>query len=181
MVVRDLKIGPISTSLACVVGDIPTDGVDMILGLNVLSKRNFEIDYERRKMVLDPCDKPAFSVPFEPDSALVVVRAQVHGRTVRALVDTGAAVHCVFREGPVIWLLNNQGPDATTPHMGDRSRSRQVSLNSISIGSLEWKTLSAMALNNPKPLSWDTVLAVGGLGLKRVNFDFQKRLLSLTR
>jgi predicted aspartyl protease len=34
-VVNDLKVGPIATSLACVVGDIPTRGVDMILGLNV--------------------------------------------------------------------------------------------------------------------------------------------------
>jgi len=176
-VVRDLKVGPISTSLACVVGDIPTNGVDMILGLNVLGKHNFEIDYGRRQMVFDPSDAPSASVPFEPDTMLIVVKARVRGESVRMLVDTGAAVHSVFQEGPIIWLLNNKGPVATTPHMGDRSRSQEVSMYSFSIGSTEWRERKAMAIGNPKPPSWDAVLSVGSLGLKQVYFDFEHRLL----
>jgi predicted aspartyl protease len=176
--VKDLRVGPISTSLACVVGDIPTDGVDMILGLNVLARHNFGIDYERRKMVFDPSDKRALWTPFEPESAMVVINAQMCGKTIRFLVDTGAATHGVFQEGPILWLLNYQGRVATTPHMGDRSASSEVSLYALRIGLLEWKELNAMAISNPKPISWDAVLSVGKLGLKRVYFDFEHRSLS---
>ncbi len=180
-VVRDLRAGPISTSLACIVGNIPTNGIDMILGLNVLSKRNFEIDYRRRRLVFDPSDAPSASVPFEPGSMLIVIKARVHGEVIRMLVDTGAATHCVFAEGPAVWLRQQEGPATTTPHMGDRSLSRQVSMKVLSIGSVEWKELKAMAISNPKPVLWDAALSVGSLGLKQIYFDFEHRSLSWVR
>jgi hypothetical protein len=104
--VKDLRVGPISMSLACVVCNIPADGVDMIFGLHVLARRNFGIDYERREVVFGPWDKQGESARFEPESTMVMVNAQMCGKTIRFLVDTGAATHCVFREGPVLWLLN---------------------------------------------------------------------------
>ncbi len=180
-VVRDLRVGPIFTSLACVVGDIPTGGIDMILGLNVLGKHNFGIDYERRKIVFDPPDRPSVSVPFESDAGLVVVTARVHGERIRMLVDTGAATHCVFQDGPILWLLNDQGHVTTTPHMGHRSESREVSLKALTVGSVEWKSLKAMAISSRKPALWDAVLSVGSLGLKTIYFDFERRLLSWTK
>jgi predicted aspartyl protease len=176
--VKDLWVGPISTSLACLVGDIPADGVDMILGLNVLARRNFGIDYERRKVVFGPWDRQGVSTPFEPESTMVVVNAQMCGKTIRFLVDTGASTHCVFQEGPVLWLLNYQGRVTTTPHMGNRSVSREVCLYALTIGSLEWKELKAMAMSNPRPPGWDAVLSVGNLRLKHVYFDFEHGLLS---
>lgn len=179
--VRDLKVGPISTSLACMVGDIPTHGVDMILGLNVLSKHNFAIDYERRKIVFDTYVILSGSMPFEPHTGLIVIKGQVHDQTIRLLVDTGAATHCVFEEGPTIWQYRNDGRRTTTPHMGSRSESREVALKAVNIGSIEWKELKAMAMTNPKPAGWDAVLGVGSLGLKQIYFDFEHRLLSWSR
>ncbi len=179
--VRDLKVGPISTSLACIVGDIPTRGVDMILGLNVLSKRNFEIDYERRKIVFDAQAIPSRSMPFEPHTGLVVIKGQVHDQTIRLLVDTGATAHCVFKEGPIICQHRNDGSRATISYMGSSSESKEVALKTVNIGSIEWKEVIAMATANPKPADWDVVLGVGSLGLKQIYFDFEHRLLSWTR
>jgi predicted aspartyl protease len=179
--VEDLQAGPISTSLACIVDKIPTNGVDMILGLNVLSKHNFEIDYEHRKIVFDPNDAPTATVPFETDSTLIVVKAQVRDKVIRALVDTGAAAHCVFEESRILQTLDYTGLMAITPHMGGRSHSAEVSLSSLMIGSTEWKDLNAMAMSNGNPLSWEAVLSVGKLGLKRIHFDFRHRSLSWTR
>jgi predicted aspartyl protease len=179
--VEDLRAGPIATSLACIVGKIPTDGVDMILGLNVLSKHNFAIDYEHRKIVFDPTDAPAATVPFEPDSTLIVVKAQVRGKSIRALVDTGVAAHCVFEESQIVGPLDYGGLVTITPHMGGSSHSAEINLSSFTIGSTEWKELNALAMRNAKPLSWDAVLSVGKLGLKRIYFDFKHRSLSWTR
>jgi len=179
--VIDLKVGPISTSLACIVGDIPTPGVDMILGLNVLSKRNFEIDYERRKIVFDTHVIPSGSMPFEPHSGLVVIKGQVRDQTIRLLVDTGAAAHCIFEERPKIWQRRNDGSRATVSYMGSSSESKEVALKAVNIGSIEWKEVQAMAIANPKPADWDVVLGVGSLGLKQIYFDFEHRLLSWTR
>jgi hypothetical protein len=112
---------------------------------------------------------------------VVVIRAQVRGQTIRMLVDTGAANHYVFRGGPVIWLPKNEGSLMTTRHLGGGSRSGEVSLRTLSIGSNEWKELKAMAISNPKPDSWDSILSVGSLGLKRIYFDFEHQLLSWAR
>jgi predicted aspartyl protease len=179
--VEDLQAGPISTSLACVVGNIPTAGVDMILGLNVLGKYNFEIDYERHKIVFGPSDMPSSPVSFEPGSTLIVVQAQVRGKRIRALVDTGAAEHCVFDESQILQPMDYGGLVAVTSHMGGRSHSAEVALSSFLIGSTEWKDLDAMAMGNGKPLLWDAVLSVGKLGLKRIYFDFKNHSLSWTR
>jgi predicted aspartyl protease len=180
-VVENLQAGPISTSLACIVGKIPTNGVDMILGLNVLSKHNFEIDYERQKIVFDPSDMPSSPVSFEPDTTLIVVKAQVRGKMIRTLVDTGAAAHCVFEESQIIRPMDYGGLVTITPHMGGSSHSSEVVLSSFLIGSTEWKDFDAMAMSNGKPLSWDAVLSVGKLGLKRIYFDFKHRSLSWIR
>jgi len=179
--VEDLQAGPISTSLACIVGKIPTDGVDIILGLNVLSKHNFEIDYEGHRIVFDPSDPPPSPVSFESDTTLIVVKAQVRGKMIRALVDTGAAAHCVFDESQIIRPLDYGGLVTVTPHMGGSSHSSEVALSSLMIGSTEWKDFDAMAMSNGKPLSWDAVLSVGRLGVKRIYFDFRRRSLSWTR
>jgi predicted aspartyl protease len=179
--VEDLRAGPIATSLACVVGKIPTSGVDMILGLNVLNKYNFEIDYEGHRIVFDPSDTPSAPVSFEPGSTLIVVKALVRGRMIRALVDTGAAAHCVFEESEILRPLDYSGLVTITPHMGGSSRSAEVALSSFIIGSTEWKGLSAMAMSHAKPLSWDAVLSVGNLGLKQIYFDFKHRSLSWIR
>jgi predicted aspartyl protease len=177
--VRDLRVGTISTSLACIAGTVPVDGIDMILGLNVLRTRNFAIDYDEHKIVFGPCDMHAASAPFEPDRTLVVIKAKVHDQTIRMLVDTGAASFCLFEDGPRVWQYRRIADRAASvPHMGGASRSIEVPLRALKMGPTEWKELTAVVVDNPRPERWDAVLGVGSLGLKRIHFDFERRLLS---
>jgi hypothetical protein len=50
------------------------------------------------------------------------------------LVDTGAAVHCIFDDGPETWR-DSEGRRAATPHMGGRPESKEVALKVLDIGS----------------------------------------------
>jgi hypothetical protein len=61
--------------------------------------------------------------------------------------------------------------------MGGGSRSSEVPLQALRIGPTEWKELTAVVVDNPRPLGWDAVLGVGCLGLKRIHFDFGRRIL----
>jgi len=177
--VRELQVGAIARPVACIVARIPVDGIDMILGLNVLRSRNLAIDYERRTIVLGSCETLLASAPFEPHATLVVIQAQVHGRAVRMLVDTGAAAFCLFESGPKIWQSRRLTERRTSiPHMAGGSSSSEVPLQAIQIGPTEWKELTALVVDNPKPEGWDAVLGVGSLGLKRIHFDFERRILS---
>jgi len=177
--VRNLQVGTINTSLACVAGKIPIDGIDMILGLNVLRTRNFAIDYEQQKIVFGPWEAPSASAPFESDPTLIVIKAQVHDQTIRMLVDTGAATFRLFESGPRIWQYRRLTErQASTPHMGGGFRSSELPLKALRIGPTEWKELMAMVIDNPRPERWDAVLGVGSLGLKRIHFDFERRILS---
>jgi hypothetical protein len=62
--------------------------------------------------------------------------------------------------------------------MGGGSRSSEVPLQALQIGPTEWRELTAMVIDNPRPERWDAVLGVGSLGLKRIHFDFERRILS---
>jgi len=112
--------------------------VNLILGLDVLHKHNFTIDYEHRKIIFESASPPAQSVPFVPDATLAVVYARVFGKTIRILMDTGAERHCVFQEGPIRWMLNRVGPPTSIQRMGNSSTCREVLLYTFKIGNIEW-------------------------------------------
>jgi predicted aspartyl protease len=181
-VVRDLQVGMIRTSLACGVIDVPLKGVDIILGLNQLRPHNFMLDFHERKMRFGFACGLEFSVSFEPDPAMVVVKAYVDGQPVRALVDTGAATNCVFERGSKIWQYRRLG-QRTLPllYAGGKSQAVRVPLKALRIGRAAWKELTALMVGNPKPAGWDAVLSVGSLGVERIYFDFDQRILSWDR
>lgn len=108
-----------------------------------------------------------------------MIKASVHDQTLRVLVDAGAAAFCLFEEGPKIWQYRRiTERRASMPHMGGNTPSSEVPLQAVRIGSAEWKELTAVVIDNPRPERWDAVLGVGSLGLKRIYFDFERRILS---
>ncbi len=178
--VEELRAGSITTSLACIVHRIPTPGVDIILGLNVLNKHDFSLDYERSRMVFHPAEDPGPAIAFEPESSLILVPLQIRGKTIRALVDTGAAYHIITEGSPVLGPMDFRGTSALVAHLGGHASARGVTLGRFGIGSSEWDNFKAMAVSGVQ-LPWDVVLSVGNLGLKQVRFHFKSRRLTWTR
>ena len=102
----------VATAQSVSIGDLPSlDGLDPpvagLLGADVLAKFEVELDLPASRMTLyapSPCAgyKPwaqAVSVPFQRSrSGLAFLDAEVDGRAVRALLDTGARTSLMTRE-----------------------------------------------------------------------------------
>ncbi len=95
----ELDLGPIrAESLPVLVQDlsgferelgIPIAG---LIGMDVLSKSSFRLDYNKRKIEFGDIDISHEGVPvhFDADAGIAVAEATIEGKPARMLVDTGA-------------------------------------------------------------------------------------------
>lgn len=91
-----LRLGPIFTSLPCLELDIPFEGIDAILGLDLLRRYAFSIDYRSGRMIFGPDDGLKNSVPIDCSSGLALVTVRSGESSLRVSVDTGVSIFCLF-------------------------------------------------------------------------------------
>ena len=101
MLADGFRIGSLRTGAVPVhVSDLSyLDGVqiDAIVGLDVLSRTSFSIDYQARALKLAPADREDAVAPMEIAWPFVTVQMTIGGALVRLLVDTGSSDLVLFR------------------------------------------------------------------------------------
>ena len=94
--IGSLQSGPVSAS----VGDlsyVERGQIDAIVGLDVLARTNFSIDYQTRVLRLAPAGREDSVAPLELAWPFLTVRMTVAGRPIRLLVDTGSSDLVLFK------------------------------------------------------------------------------------
>jgi hypothetical protein len=176
--IRNLGFGPTRTPLCALVAEVPV-AADVIVGLDVLRRHSFTIDYKARKLLFGTARPLASAVDFDPEHPLVVVNATVRSRSLQFVVDTGAEALCLYKNTPPIWRDRiDYSPRRIIHHLSGSSVSTIVALGAMQIGPTTWKDLPAMVVGRHNPGGWHGILAINALGLNRVHFDFQRNLLS---
>ncbi len=151
--------------------------VDAIVGLDVLRKSSFTINYKTKEMLFGPVERLTFSAPFETDTPLVTIRTRFEDRQLRLMLDTGT---------PDLMLLQSRMPDSTnwqtlgtekTANVSGTFRNRKVRISEVYLGKETIGAQIASVVDDRKDDgdNFDGVLGVRGPQFWKIAFDFEHR------
>jgi predicted aspartyl protease len=182
MLVDGFRIGSLRTGPVPVhVSDLSyLDGVhiDAIVGLDVLSRTSFSIDYQARALRLAPAAPEDAVTPMEIAWPFVTVQMTIGGAPVRLLVDTGSSDLVLFQARMPATLSHAAWRgDKIVQYASGPARLLRLELREASLGSHVWDKLAAWGLDRSVdgyPPNVDGVLGVMALGCRSVRFDFER-------
>ena len=156
--------------------------VDAIVGLNVLKRSSFSIDYESKTIRFGPVDHSASTVPFSSDHYLLV-RVSVGTRTLNLAVDSGAKDLILYEQRvKKLESATPTGERKSFQHFGASNRLKGVTLSRVQLGDVCWSEVAGFLLRGEQwdayPQGVDGVIGLATLKLSRLHFDFQNKLLS---
>jgi len=191
VVVPEVRVGPvIATSVAALVQDLSfiEQGlgvrVDAMVGLDMLGRTSFSIDYEAERLVFGLVEPSQSAHSLQVGPGFVYLTIHVQERPIYLVVDTGTKDLILF-ESRVQNRLNGlraQGTK-TSSNLGGEVRLRQVSLPEARLGSTPLGPLNAFLLDSPSQGTpgFDGLLGVRSLILTRLVFDFERQTISWER
>ena len=182
--IGSLESGPVPAG----VGDLTyLDGVrvDAIVGLDILARTNFSIDYQTHVLRFAPHGKEKVVVPLDVDWPFVTVKMTIAGEQVRLLLDTGSSDLVLFKARMPAALTDAPWRgDKTVWYGSGAARLRRLDLRHAGLGHHRWDKLAAWSLDRAPqgyPETLDGVLGVRSLGCQRVTFDFQRNEFGWTQ
>jgi hypothetical protein len=159
--------------------------IDAIVGLDVLARRSFSIDYQRRVLRFGPSSREDSVAPLELVWPFLTVSMAIAGQPVRLLVDTGSSDVVLFKSRmPASLSRPRWTGDKTVQYASGPARLRGLELRHAGLGADTWDKLPAWALDRVPhgyPPNLDGVLGVLALGCHRVQFDFERNELGWSR
>jgi predicted aspartyl protease len=178
VVLPKIEVGPIqATRVRSLVQDLSDVSrragvrIDALVGLNVLARSSFLIDYDTKKIFFGRLTPLPNTVPFHLANARLCVDLQAGSRSVRMLVDTGAEKVMLFASH-VPWIPRSDRAQAFT-NLGGSFVLREVRLDELQLGdtSLSSEPVYLSARNMPI-YSFDGFLST--IQFRQVAFDFER-------
>ena len=154
--------------------------VHAIVGLDVLRKSSFTINYKTKEILFGSPESLTYSVPFDTDTPVVTVRMGFQDRRLRMVVDSGGPDLTLFRsrvsEPADLQTLGTE----TVADAGGTFQRTKVRISEVYIGKETVGAQNAFLVDDRKDEGddFDGVLGIKGLQFWKVAFDFENRRLS---
>jgi predicted aspartyl protease len=154
--------------------------VDAIIGLDVLRRSSFTIDYKTKEMLFGPVEGLTFSAPFEAEVPVVTIRIRLQNHQLRLMVDTGS---------PDVTLFESRMSDSTgmqtlgiqeAVNASGTLRLRKVWVPDVYLGQDRIGGQAAFIVNDHKDDgdNFDGVLGMRAPQQSKIAFDFERRRIS---
>jgi predicted aspartyl protease len=190
VVLPELRFGPIhATSLPVVAMDLSEVRrnfglhVDVILGMDVLRRRSFAVDYRAKRIVFDHMTSTTFSVRILPRLPYLVVPVAIDGSLVYLQFDTGSNGILLFDTTHLPVSRDPTQTNGTASDAGGSVPVQPVRIKRLLMGDAELRPVRAFAMD----ISAQNFHAFGGIlgarvaGASRLQFDFDRMLLGWDR
>lgn len=186
-----LKLGPLQVeSVPVLVRDLSFiekelgARIDAVLGLDVLGSRPLSIDFADRRIRFAPESSAPPSPATHAQLRCLVVNAEIEGRPLRLLVDTGAKDLILFKKDtrghlPKLRVMGEE----SIPSLGEKGRMQQVTLPPLRLGDTEFAHLRTFLVEAPatEASNFDGLLGVASLGARILSFDFERNKVTWER
>jgi hypothetical protein len=156
--------------------------IDAVIGLDVLTRRNFSINYTTKRMRLGSVHLSRSEVALQSTpSSWLIAPMEVDGVPLRMLVDTAASGIFLFKHGIRHRLphLTSLG-EIVSSNMGGEFLAERVLLTRTNLGDTDFGHMNAFVVEDweDETRDFDGLIGPSALGLKQIAFDFQRRALS---
>lgn len=182
-VLPSIRLGPLrADAITAAVGDLSfLHGVDAIIGLDVLSRGSFSIDYEARELTFGPLAIREPSIRLEVTPPFLTVQLAIAGGPLRLLVDTGSRRLVLFesRVRDRLPHLPVRG-ELLMYHISGTSHLHRAILPPLDAGGTTIEHIEGFMSDGPVdgyPSEIDGVLGIRALASRRVEFDFERSRL----
>jgi hypothetical protein len=186
--VNDVRFGWVqAVALPMVVADLEGLGytlgtrVDAIVGLDVLNRQAFSIDYKHRRLTPSRSEHAQHIVPVEiygnGGAPYWVLPVTLGGQAFRLLLDTGASELALFAGLTVTETVSN--PIKSVKLRG-KIEVRVLQPTLLILGDASFQRQLAVELENPRGAALpeiDGVLGPTALGITRIEFDWEHKCL----
>jgi predicted aspartyl protease len=158
--------------------------VDGIIGLDVLGRSPFVIDYASRKIHFGASPALPNAIPLHLNNGLAIVDGEVNGVATSLLLDTGAPALILFARniaGPVANLKVSTA--RRSPENIGEFDHKQVKQHSLRLGETEFgqEPFSVVSEGRPPGFAFDGLLSPAALGVTKVAIDLGRGEIAFSR
>lgn len=185
-IVSQVEIGPLQArGLPVVVEDLSKLStqlgvrVDALIGLDVLARSSFRIDYTAKEMAFGAPVRFMLVAPLESRKAMGCVAMNVDGHVVHLLIDTGAAKTVLFTDR-VPWMSPSSKPEKSYRTLAGVLQLTAIKAHALQVGSasIAPEDVFLSAAPNMGIFPFDGVLATQGAHFTKIAFDFEHEIFS---